>query len=340
LKSTCENSTFDCIRKQWTGEEERMRTVCEISFTLWLLVITGCGEASTTTSSAPHAASPFSVLDAYGQWIDYPGYGQVWQPRVGYDWQPFLDGRWVWTESGWLWDSEEPFGWVVYHYGYWVEEGAAGWLWIPGYDWSPARVRWIVRDDMIGWAPELPPGARLPVASRARVWVVVSPQQLMNRNVGRYRISSPAIENIPEDQRAHHQPDVREIERLRGRPIAPTRVETEHVRSGNRNLVRFSIDESDRNANGPVIMPKAMAPPPLPTVVSPRRSPQAAKPAQPVAPVRTRKSNADSVKAPPTVQEHQPEKDKKAVKENKGLKKNPENRDKAKERKRVDALKK
>src|SRR4051812_2044336 len=37
-----------------------------------------------------------------GEWIDTPEYGAVWRPRhVSEDWQPYLYGRWVWTDAGW-----------------------------------------------------------------------------------------------------------------------------------------------------------------------------------------------------------------------------------------------
>src|SRR4051812_37905558 len=33
-----------------------------------------------------------------GEWTDTPEYGTVWRPtHVAADWQPYTDGRWVWT---------------------------------------------------------------------------------------------------------------------------------------------------------------------------------------------------------------------------------------------------
>jgi Family of unknown function (DUF6600) len=46
----------------------------------------------------------------------------------------------------------------VYHYGNWYYLSDVGWVWIPGYQWSPAQVRWIDFDDYIGWAPLTPAG--------------------------------------------------------------------------------------------------------------------------------------------------------------------------------------
>ena len=319
-----------------------MRAIWWVGLVVLLATVGGCGESNRTTSTPPPVEGPFSVLDAYGQWIEFAGYGQVWQPRVAYDWQPFIDGRWVWTDRGWLWYSEEPFGWVVYHYGYWVEGGAAGWLWVPGYDWSSARVRWIERDDMIGWSPEPPPGGRLLVASEARSWVMVSPQHFMNRNVGRYRIATPAVDNIPREERPQHQPDVRVIGRSRGRPIAQTRLETERVPAGNRDLIRIRIPDTERDANEPSLEPGATSAraPVLPPAAVPRQKPPVVEPAKRVPPVRTRGTKVDSVKARLPAVKRQSEKEKKTVKDQKVRREKKESLDKKKEHQKSDAFKK
>lgn len=87
-------------------------------------------------------------LDAYGHWVDVPGYGSVWAP---YDqpvtWAPYRCGRWVWEPYyGWTWVSCEPWGWAPYHYGRWFFYESS-WYWWPGpvtpiYRpvWSPAFV--------------------------------------------------------------------------------------------------------------------------------------------------------------------------------------------------------
>jgi hypothetical protein len=100
----------------------------------------------------------FGELNDYGEWIHVRGVGRVWHPDADEGWQPFRYGHWVYSGDGWLWNSDEPFGWIVYHYGNWYYDDEQGWVWIPGYDWSPARVEWYVTDHEIGWAPLLPPG--------------------------------------------------------------------------------------------------------------------------------------------------------------------------------------
>lgn len=99
----------------------------------------------------------FNELHEYGEWVTVGGYGEVWRPYVSDEWRPFSYGRWVWSSDGWLWESDEPFGWIVCHYGNWYYDDDWGWVWIPGYDWSPARVEWHVTDNEIGWMPLLPP---------------------------------------------------------------------------------------------------------------------------------------------------------------------------------------
>jgi len=100
----------------------------------------------------------YSSLSPYGEWVDC-GFGRAWRPmRVMHGWRPYLTGRWAWTDYGWYWVSEEPFGWATFHYGRWYLDDYYGWIWIPGDVWGPSWVEWRYDDDYIGWAP-LPPYA-------------------------------------------------------------------------------------------------------------------------------------------------------------------------------------
>ncbi|MEM7009501.1 MAG: DUF6600 domain-containing protein, partial [Thermodesulfobacteriota bacterium] len=99
----------------------------------------------------------YEKLSPYGEWGPHPDFGYIWQPyNVGPEWKPYSDGRWQWSDQGWLWISYEPWGWATYHYGRWVFDDYAGWVWIPGTTWAPAWVSWHESPDYIGWAP-LPP---------------------------------------------------------------------------------------------------------------------------------------------------------------------------------------
>ncbi|MBI5394445.1 MAG: hypothetical protein HZA91_04025 [Verrucomicrobia bacterium] len=105
----------------------------------------------------------YQPLMPYGEWIFIPGYGNCWRPvGIPYGWRPYWDGNWAWSECGWLWASDEPWGWATYHYGRWMLTSEFGWMWVPGRRWAPAWVCWRRGPDFVCWAP-LPPGAPLGV---------------------------------------------------------------------------------------------------------------------------------------------------------------------------------
>lgn len=106
---------------------------------------------------APDYSLFYESLALYGSWLEVAGYGYCWQPTVSMaGWRPYWDGCWVWSEFGWAWQSNEPFGWLTYHYGRWVELSQYGWVWVPGSEWAPGWVAWRQSPDWVGWAP-LPP---------------------------------------------------------------------------------------------------------------------------------------------------------------------------------------
>jgi hypothetical protein len=103
-------------------------------------------------------------LSPYGNWVDVPGQGLCWVPTVQNtvpDWRPYFnDGRWIYTEDGWTWQSDYPWGEYAFHYGRWFRDPRVGWAWAPGYTWGPGWVAWrqAEGEGYCGWAP-LPPGA-------------------------------------------------------------------------------------------------------------------------------------------------------------------------------------
>lgn len=107
-----------------------------------------------------HAKADFEPgLAAHGTWVEVGHYGRCWRPaHVAASWRPYCAGEWVWTDCGWYWASDEPWGWACYHYGSWVYEGDYGWVWVPGVEWAPAWVSWRVGGGYIGWAPFPPRG--------------------------------------------------------------------------------------------------------------------------------------------------------------------------------------
>ncbi len=99
----------------------------------------------------------YDQLTPHGRWFDVSGYGYCWRPTITTArWRPYVDGCWSWSSLGWTWQSNEPFGWIVYHYGRWVNLAQYGWVWVPGSEWAPAWVAWRQSQDYVGWAP-LPP---------------------------------------------------------------------------------------------------------------------------------------------------------------------------------------
>jgi hypothetical protein len=126
-------------------------------------------------SRTPPAASYstfYTRLEPLGVWRDTSTYGYVWQPREAEQsraWRPYTNGRWVYTDAGWTWISEEPFGWATYHYGRWAHLRNIGWVWVPGDEWAPAWVSWRKGNDYVGWAP-LPPEAHFDHRTGIQNW--------------------------------------------------------------------------------------------------------------------------------------------------------------------------
>jgi hypothetical protein len=101
----------------------------------------------------------YNALQPQGDWMEVADYGYVWHPNgVSEDWRPYTDGHWVYTDAGWTFVSDEPWGWATYHYGRWVQLADVGWSWVPDTEWAPAWVSWRRSDKYVGWAP-LPPEA-------------------------------------------------------------------------------------------------------------------------------------------------------------------------------------
>jgi hypothetical protein len=99
----------------------------------------------------------YDDLGPYGEWSWDDPYGWIWIPRqVPFGWRPYTMGNWDWTDDGWTWHSDYPWGWACFHYGRWFFDVDLGWAWVPGNVWAPAWVAWNYGDRYYGWAP-LPP---------------------------------------------------------------------------------------------------------------------------------------------------------------------------------------
>jgi hypothetical protein len=107
-------------------------------------------------------ASAHAALDPYGQWLHDARYGDVWVPAAGSVSAGFVpygtDGRWVQTDAGWYWQSDLPWGQIVFHYGRWVRLETT-WAWVPGETFAPSWVDWrTTSSGLVGWAPLSPQG--------------------------------------------------------------------------------------------------------------------------------------------------------------------------------------
>jgi hypothetical protein len=112
--------------------------------------------------TAPPETPTFDYFQAhltpYGQWVDVPGIGAAWVPAEAnnFDWRPYMDaGHWEYTDAGWYWQSDYPWGDIAFHYGRWINNAYTGgrWAWAPAYDWAPSWVAWREGEGGLGWAP-------------------------------------------------------------------------------------------------------------------------------------------------------------------------------------------
>jgi hypothetical protein len=166
----------------------------------------------------PGQAAFDQALSPYGRWVDTPDYGRVWIPASSAqgDWQPYTNGSWVYTESGWAFASDVPWGWAVFHYGRWGFRDGLGWFWVPGYTWAPAWVSWRYSNGHVGWSPYGPRGFQY--GSHWRGWVAMPSahfthpivhEMLPRAHVGpiiRAARPAPSIRSAPERGHAYGPP--------------------------------------------------------------------------------------------------------------------------------------
>lgn len=141
---------------RWRLGENRWGVV---GLALLLLLAWATAAACPARASAEAAALFYDALAPYGTWINYGHYGPVWYPTKGItaSWRPYVDGRWLPTAGGWVFETSEPWGWATYHFGNWLPTTEYGWVWVPGSTWYPSTVAWRTNEDYLGWAPIPPP---------------------------------------------------------------------------------------------------------------------------------------------------------------------------------------
>ncbi len=137
----------------------------------------------------------YDELSPYGMWVDYPNYGYVWIPDVDPDFSPYdTAGHWVFTDDGWTWVSDYPWGWATFHYGRWDYDNVYGWFWVPDDEWGPAWVSWRRSPGYYGWAP-LRPGISVSISfgreyhERNERWIFVRDRDIARPDIGRYYVN-------------------------------------------------------------------------------------------------------------------------------------------------------
>lgn len=188
-----------------------------------------------TIESIADFTAPMADQGAWLQAGDLRG----WRPAgVTAEWRPYCHGSWVWTDCGWYWVSDEPWGWAAYHYGAWVDDANHGWLWVPGVEWAPAWVNWRVGADDIAWAPQGPNGqVAVPTAyvsvTASRFLDPVRPDTVTN-NPEQLARTVEITNSLTREQRLvdgvtreiffNHGPDVAMVEQATGRRLTPVPV--------------------------------------------------------------------------------------------------------------------
>ena len=177
----------------------------------------------------------YNELQPYGNWINYPSYGYVWQPAMGNGFRPYeTGGQWVSTVDGWAWASDYNWGWAPFHYGRWLLDPALGWVWIPGYEWAPAWVQWGNNSNYYAWAP-LSPGINIGIGNSwmapAGYWSYIPHNCIYRPHVNRYVVrNNMTVNNITvinnyntynKKDYYHRGPDYKEVQGYTHTSIKP-----------------------------------------------------------------------------------------------------------------------
>ncbi|MFH1680726.1 MAG: DUF6600 domain-containing protein [Candidatus Eisenbacteria bacterium] len=184
-------------------------------------------------------------LDGHGEWVHVRSVGgPVWFPFVEVAWRPYVHGHWAYTTLGMMWVSYEPWGRLTHHYGRWVYLDGYGWGWVPGREYGPAWVTWVVVDGYVGWAPLPPDGFFYPRRTR---YHYAGPRVVFGRPVSRTTVEIDInlfvfVSNRHfhgTDIHVHALPGVRSVEFFRKKEVVPIgrALEIEHVRGITRERV-------------------------------------------------------------------------------------------------------
>jgi hypothetical protein len=265
-----------------------------------LLSIVGAAGCMSVQDSATQSGSAnmqlfYDQLSPYGSWVNHQTYGYVWIPNAGAGFKPYAtSGRWVFTERGWTWDSDLPWGWAAFHYGRWDHDETHGWMWLPDGIWGPAWVSWRSAPAYYGWTP-LRPGMSARNATSGEYyerddrWVFVHDRDILSPEMGRRFVDpsqnslivarSRVIMNMRKERSSHTTfvsgPALGDVELVIRASVVPTVVAQSDKpvrRLGNGELQVYRPILGRVPKNGPVPAPNhvATAPDVSPVVAQPK----------------------------------------------------------------------
>jgi hypothetical protein len=218
----------------------------------------------------------YDELSPYGMWVDYPNYGYVWMPNADPGFSPYATaGRWVFTDDGWTWVSDYPWGWAAFHYGRWDYDDVYGWFWVPDDEWGPAWVSWRRSPGYYGWAP-LRPGISISIAfgreyrERNERWVFVRDRDITRPDVSRHYVNrtkngtiinnSTVIVNTRKDNRRNATyitgPDRNDVQRVTHTPVKSVAIRENdqpghRLSNGELQIYRPQVQKRSGNGQNP-----------------------------------------------------------------------------------------
>ena len=219
----------------------------------------------------------YDELSPYGMWVEYPNYGYVWIPNGDPGFSPYATaGHWVFTDDGWTWFSDYPWGWATFHYGRWDYDTVYGWLWVPDDVWGPAWVSWRRSPGYFGWAP-LRPGISVSMAfgreyrERNERWVFIRDRDFSRSDIGRYYVNrtnnatiiknSTLIVNARKDDRRNATyiagPDRDDVQRVTHTTVKPVAIREadkpgHRLSNGELQIYRPLVQKRSGNGQNPV----------------------------------------------------------------------------------------
>ena len=250
----------------------------KFKFSVGILIIIISSLLVTRQASAQQGFISFQVfydqLSPYGQWVDYPDYGNVWIPDAGPDFAPYsTNGYWIMTEYGWTWQSDYRWGWAPFHYGRWSFDNYYGWFWVPDYEWGPAWVNWRGSEGYYGWSP-MEPGITISMSfgmgynSHNDHWNFVSQRNFGRSHINKYYVSrsdhdriirnSTVINNTYIDNSRNvtyiSGPSREEVQKVSGRRVNPVKIQEsnvpeQRVANGNLHIYRPQVTKSNDAEN-------------------------------------------------------------------------------------------